>query len=375
MATYGWRKKVSVAEGLFRQGQRFDFYQAVRLLESLYPAKAPPGQSLDPDQEVVRFSSRVNLAFPANDLARAERPPAPGEPARMEVNFLGLAGEIGPLPRHITERVLDRRQKGDHALADFLDLFNHRLITFLYRSRKKVHPVLDNRSPEDGRLAASLFSLIGLGTPGLRDRTEVHDRALLLYTGLMTGLPRTQVGLERMLAHYMGAEVEIEPFQGAWLTLDADQNTSLGRQNHALGKSTFLGTRVWDQQASFTVRVGPLSLERYLDFCPTGEGFRVVGALTRLYVGEGTDFKIRPSLRPEEVRPARLGLAPKVFLGRSSRLGRGEKNSEQPDTDRWGGRVAPRLGGGEGARLGWTSWIFARPPGQDPAPEAMRETP
>ena len=44
MASYGWRQSRSVAEGLWEEGHRFSFLQAVRLLESLYPERTAPAK-------------------------------------------------------------------------------------------------------------------------------------------------------------------------------------------------------------------------------------------------------------------------------------------------------------------------------------------
>ena len=123
MATYGWRSGRSVEEFLFAEGHRFDFFQAVRLLEWLLPAAPSVGEGADPAREAVRFRCRVGLDFPATDLSEIRRANGRGHPAEMLVNFMGLAGCFGPLPAPFTEWLLERARQGDTAFRDFLDIW------------------------------------------------------------------------------------------------------------------------------------------------------------------------------------------------------------------------------------------------------------
>ncbi len=330
MGTARGRADRPVADVLFEEGYRFEFHQAVRLLEILRPDAAPPGEGSDPRDEAVRFRSRVGLDFPAADVVQVTRAGDDDEPAEMAVAFLGAAGGLSPLPRPFTERVLERTAKRDTALRDFLDLFNHRLVSLMYRVRKKHRLGLATVSPERTGLADHLYSLVGLGTPGLRGRLGVDDRALLAYAGLLSQQPRSMVALEQLLRDYFGVPVAGAQFRGRWLDLEEDQRTRVGRfgENNALGGGAVLGGRIWDQQGTFELRVGPLTLEQFLDFLPPGTAFRPLCELTRFYAGTELDFGVRLLLKAEEVPEARLGAA-------------------------------------GGARLGWTSWLKTQPRSTD----------
>ncbi|MEA2563928.1 MAG: type secretion system protein ImpH [Acidobacteriota bacterium] len=312
MAAYGWRRRRAVDEGLFAEGHQFSFLQAVRLLETMHPERTPPGEGIDPAAEVVRFRSAVRLDFPPGDVDEVRRP-VNGDPAEMTVNVLGLAGLHGPLPPSITELAMERSFHGDRALRDFLDLFNHRLVSLLYRARKKYRPALDPGAPGKGRIAKTLLALIGLGTPHLAGRMGIQDRSLLPYAGFLLAKPRPTVGLVRLLEDCFGVHVEISERKGSWHALESGDTTRLGSQNHTLGVSTVLGSRIWDQAASFEVRLGPLTYDQFLSFLPDGHAHRPLASVARFYVREELDFGMRLTLKAEEV--------PDLRLGRSSRLG------------------------------------------------------
>ncbi len=55
---------------LFDEGYRFEFFQAVRLLERLQPDRSAVGE--DSRNEVARFSARLSLAFPPSQIHSVE---------------------------------------------------------------------------------------------------------------------------------------------------------------------------------------------------------------------------------------------------------------------------------------------------------------
>jgi type VI secretion system protein ImpH len=317
MAADRWPSDRPVADLLFEAGERFDFYQAVKLLERLRPGCASVGEGIEPGREAVRFASNVRLSFPAGDVAEVRRPRSPDAPAEMVVNFMGLAGHFGPLPAPYTELILERVWRKDTALRDFLDLFNHRLVSLMYRVRKQHRIALAAAPPDQGPVARALLALIGLGTPGLRERMRVRDRALLLYAGLLAQQRRSMAGLERLLGHYFDAPVRGRQLVGRWLPLDEDQRTALGvtGRNQHLGQGAVLGRRAWDQQGAFVLHLGPLALSEFLAFLPTGSRFRPLCELTRFYVRREFHFTVRLTLRAADVPALRLGLRYRRRLG------------------------------------------------------------
>ncbi len=115
----------------------FEFFQAVRLLERLFPDKSPVGRFNPPGSEVVRFAANSTLAFPASEV-QALAWPAENAPGQMKVNFMGLTGPEGVMPLYYTSLLAERARAGDHSAADFFDIFNHRIISLILSGLGKI---------------------------------------------------------------------------------------------------------------------------------------------------------------------------------------------------------------------------------------------
>ncbi|MEC9268052.1 MAG: type VI secretion system baseplate subunit TssG [Pseudomonadota bacterium] len=320
MAAKGRRSTPPLIEELRNRPYRFDFYQAVRLVELAHgvgvdpsSGKIPLGEGPDPRKEAVRFTADPSLAFPPSAI-KDYVPRDHGKPDDMTIRFLGLAGAMGPLPRPFTERLIRRISKKDTAWRAFLDIFNHRLASLMVRVRKAHRIGLDTHPPHETLIAKLLRSFIGLGTRGLRDRMAIDDRALLRYAGLLAHRQRTAVGLERMMQDYYGLPVKAQQFIGEWVSLEAGQETVLGGKaqglsgrNNALGTQAFLGTRYWDQQSGLELRIGPLDRETFESFLPGGHRYRPLLALVMFYVSPEYNFTARLIAAPEAVPASRLG--------------------------------------------------------------------
>ncbi len=261
---------------------------------------------------MVHFRSTVKLDFPASDIAQVTRKQdipkraQPKAPAEMSVNFLGLAGALGALDIPSTELVLQRESQKDTALKDFLDIFNHRLVSLLYRIRKHHRVGLGAATPGMDQVARYLYSLIGMQTPHLKGRMHVRDRALLYYAGILAQQPRSMAGLERILTDYFQVEVKTRQFVGQWCELEESQWTTIGESgtNQRLGRDTVVvGTQVWDQHARFEIQLGPLDLEDFESFLPTEWRFSVLCDLVRFYVKDEFEFNVRLILKAEQIPP------------------------------------------------------------------------
>ncbi len=340
MAAESRRADPSLEQILYQEGYRFEFFQAVRVLERLRRAQFPVGRDAVPASEVVRFHSLVSLTFPPSAIHDVSRADDSAGSAQMIVAFMGLMGLNGVLPRHYTELLLERVRYKDFALRDFFDIFNHRIISLFYRAWEKYRfPIAYERarlqSPASyDPLSLSLFHLIGLGTEGLRGRLRFGDEALLYYSGLVSQQPRSASALGAVLQDYFEVPVVVEQFIGAWLPLEQENRTRLksAEANNVLGATAILGSKCWDQQAGFKLTIGPLSFKQFRELLPPERRFRSLVELTRFFVGLTLDFDVQLVLKAAEVPGCRL--------------------------------TKP---GPEALRLGWSSWLKTKPFSKDAA--------
>lgn len=347
-------------EQLAREPYRFSFFQAVRVLEryareARHPQgnptpHAPVGHDTHPTAEAVRFRSLPSLQFPPGEVASYQRPEPsrdpsePLPPPEMVVSFFGLTGPLGALPQHYTSLLIERLASyKDETLRDFLDVFNHRLVSLFYRAwekyrfaygyeRVKVDAIADPKAKEtDDLFTQVLYCLVGMGTPGLRRRLRIDDEAILYYGGIFAHYPRSAAALAGMLVDYFRLPIEVEQFSPQWLYLSLEDRSQLPSGRHPeglncrLGQDVVIGERIRSVESKLRIRLGPLTYAQLARFMPDGDSLRPLCQLVRLYLGPEYDFDVQLILLAEEVPNCRLG------------------------------------GGGFAARLGWNTWVHSFP--------------
>ncbi|QEH33815.1 hypothetical protein OJF2_23450 [Aquisphaera giovannonii] len=356
---------------LYEEGYSFDFFQAVRLLQRR-EGRSRVGESGPPRSEAVRFRTHVSLGFPPSTVHEVI-PPRGGAPPILVHAFLGLIGPSGVLPHHYTEIAYrlerDRASQNPERLAyrDWLDVFNHRIVSLFYRAWEKYRFFIpferERSSGRGGRddldpFTASLLALVGQGEAASRGRirvavrlpaehhgepterplARVEDIALLRFAGLFANRIRSAMGLEALIRDYFGLPVEVRQYQGQWLEIEPANRTRLeAGGNNVLASSAVIGDRVWDIQSKFRLRIGPLAYDEFLDLLPDRSPIQerktlfLLTQVVRLYVGVELDYDNQLVLRRSDVPHCRLDGA-----------------------------------GGFGARLGWNTWLHGLPLDRDP---------
>lgn len=99
--------------------------------------------------------------------------------------------------------------------AEFLDLFQHRLLSLLYRVLRKHRVALGFAVPAATPVQAQLRALSGLLPKALQERLALPDSAVLARTALFAGGRRSLAGFASLVRQHFGVEARLDAYQGA----------------------------------------------------------------------------------------------------------------------------------------------------------------
>lgn len=342
------RTESPVIERLLREPWRFEFFQAVRVLELWLRRRGRPAHGLVAD--MLRFRNSLLLGFPASQVEAIEpelRDLDIGMPFDMPIDaaalgdaleqgtlrrlhltpaFMGLLGGNGVLPAHYTERIAEhqarhKNEDEEEGPRAFLDAFSNRSLALFYEAWRKYR--LPFKYQQDGHDAflPLLLSLAGLGDMALRRRLDsdadgaVLDESIGYFAAAVRHRPVSGVQLARVLSEYFGAPVEAEQFVGSWYDVPLAQQTVLGQESAVLGARAIAGARVWQRSLRLRLVVGPLGHAGFQTFLPGGLAARALKSVLALFTGVALEYEVEVVLRAADVHNTTLGDAHPGRLG------------------------------------------------------------
>jgi len=320
MATTQWRDESFVINELMSEPYNFEFFQAVRLLHYYFRNRVPVGLQTNndvgflPSNEVVNFKVPVSLAFQPSDIVTINLNDEKHnvnpdvyptdrfliKPPEMIVSFIGLTGPQGVLPNVYTEYLYERNYKQDYALRDFLDIFNHRLISLYYRAWQKYR-ITSSAYTLNDNFNRCIYSIIGSEFDSIKSNFSFELSKLVEYAGIIARKPITAETIENILGTYFSIKVSLKQFVGQWLLLDSSSLSRLEASNPTLAINAVIGDTFYDLQSKFLLIFGPLTYAEYVMFLPNGSQFTTMIQLVNFLAGCEQDYEVQMLLKAEEV--------------------------------------------------------------------------
>lgn len=307
-----------VGKALADDPSRFTFLQAMWLLQRALPESVPVGHQGPPDDEPVRLRPSASLAFPPCDIDSVEERPDQQPPFRLTTNFLGLYGAHSPLPNHYAETIAQESSDED-PVRDFLDVFNHRLLSLFARGllRYRGHLVYDRKGGDD--FSWRLFALAGFDPDTIDGLDGVPRQRLLRFAGHWSSHPISASSAAGIIsAYFHGIRVSIDQCIPRWVYLDEEHVCRLGERSCRLGVDTTVGSRIQDRMGRFRVVVGPVDIETYRSFLPGSDNMTALSSLARLASGGWHTFEVDLILRGEDTPRISVSLGERGELGRTA---------------------------------------------------------
>lgn len=323
MPTEKRQQNSAVVQQIQREPGRFDFFQAVRLLERAAQMgddlahKNPVARFTPPASECVRFGTRLSMGFPAGEIDSVIPVERDGRTHYyLKSRVLCLTGATGVLPFHYSELIFKRLKLKDETLQRFLEMFHHRTLSLFFQAGVKYRLAANyerhqltrpQRTRHDGHTHA-LLSLMGLADSP-PESWPFKMESLLYYSGFFTQQVRSSVNLRKMLTRFFDVPVEIEEFVGKWHDLIDDVRTRLASashrtgQNACLGRSALVGSKGWFAQGKMRITLGPLNGEQFKRFAPGTSTLRQLDEMVKMFAGAENECEYVLKVAREYIPP------------------------------------------------------------------------
>ena len=155
---------VGAVAALEAQPARFTLFAALRLLEAAHVDRPRLAESRRAADDAVRLAQPPHLYFAPSDVS-GYASQGDHKPRLTQYSF-GIFGPNGALPLHLTEYAHEReRQHEDPTLADFVNTFQHRLISFFYRAWANADPATNFDRPDTDRFVTYVGAFLRMRAP------------------------------------------------------------------------------------------------------------------------------------------------------------------------------------------------------------------
>ncbi len=341
-----------LTESLFPSAPKYNFFTLVDLLHRIHGDDQERDQDYKSQTQRVRFSACAAVSFARSDIQtlgfladKITRDHAVNSGKTvteqhqvdvdsryfLETTFLGLHGAQSPLPYHYIDTTSHEYAQNYPGLRNFLDFFNQRLITLIYRSWRKYRYYLRFQPDATDAISQQMFSLIGLADQNLRGKTQINWCKMLSYVGTLAGRSRSPQIVSGIVAHYFElSHVNIEQWVFRRVDIPDFQLAKAGEQNCSLGNDFVIGSKAPDRRGKFVLSIKSLTHERFRDFLPNGKDFPTLVKLIEFTFREPLAYDLDLGLLPSALSSMKIGDESSGRLGWSSFIGNQQRLQRTP---------------------------------------------
>ncbi|MCU6432932.1 type VI secretion system baseplate subunit TssG [Undibacterium sp. Jales W-56] len=321
MLTAKRRFEPSVIQRLLDEPYRFQFFQAVRLIELWLKKNGASSDCAVADY--VRFKNSISLNFPASEIEALSLHPKTLEVTDLALlealqkdeldhisltpAFMGFLGGNGALPNHYTEQIAAHLlyEKDDSPRA-FLDTFSNRALTLFYEAWRKYRLEFKFEVEGKDRFLPLLLSLAGTGHSNLQGRLDndidgIFDESIGYFSTAVRHRPASASYIRGVVSEYFAVPIQVDQFVGQWYDVPQDQQTALGENNAVLGSVALVGARVWQRDLRLRLTLGPLRKKDFDAFLPGGKSAKSLEKMLTMFTSSYLEYEIQLVLNTKEV--------------------------------------------------------------------------
>ncbi|MFM2589854.1 type VI secretion system baseplate subunit TssG [Vibrio sp. TBV020] len=237
---------MNVVKDLSQNPQQYDFAQAMRLLSHF----------ISNSEERVRLVLKAE-AMPTGDAHEIQYFSLKNNKAKFRLAKQALSGVKGVIPYYIYEELLLALHDDDHALKDFLDVFNQRYFELVSQLESRQWLLVQNElSPEKTQMLHQIAAL-----------KKEHSH-LFQYSLLLNQHSRNLGSLEQILNDYFPYEIDVVAKHFERRQLPQDSLTRLGTHssyNSRIGKGFLIGKTCLTHFTHLLVSIKPANEQELTD--------------------------------------------------------------------------------------------------------------
>jgi type VI secretion system protein ImpH len=305
MASAYWRTNHTVNSLLKEREVGWEFLQLVKTLLLMAKDKQLGNDNnvLDTLTRSIEFKGSLASDFPPGEIRNIENQSDDAQPTKIIMSNGVLSTTEGPLPEPFIAWIKDLAAKGDHTMADFLDLFNNRLMALRYLVCRTTRPNLID-VPADESHSGELFQAL---SGAFFNRSA--NKSDISLSGLLANSRMSFPVIKQLLQFEMGLPLlKLNAYQGGWLLVDESDHSQLGNPDTSrLGHTATLGAKVWDQQQAIELVIDTLPWAEVSQLIPGGAAHSALVALLRRITDCRCDCKVVLLLPANQIPTVTLG--------------------------------------------------------------------